>query len=234
MMRFAVARPSPLPRAVLRIGALDRPRFSQLSNNRTKSGCRGRTKPPPSPSSRAEGLIRTGLGCVAYERANLAHVSATRAPTSSPICRRASGNTRVRVRSPSPEGRFSAGQMERGSNPCALRLQAVEVRDSLAGSRFAQLDAVCFQMVTCRVWRRMFMAPVLLIGVRSSRILTTVLSCVGLPAHGSESSAPRALHLTQPSAAAGRTSALGQSSARNPCEIRSQLIGAHGGGTTIA
>jgi hypothetical protein len=42
--------------------------------------------------------------------------------------------------------------MERGSNPCALRLQAVEVRDSLAGPRFAHLDAVCFQMVTCRAF----------------------------------------------------------------------------------
>jgi hypothetical protein len=37
--------------------------------------------------------------------------------------------------------------MERGSNPRALRLQAVEVRDSLTGSRLAHMDAVCFQMV---------------------------------------------------------------------------------------
>jgi hypothetical protein len=37
--------------------------------------------------------------------------------------------------------------VERGSNPGALRLQVVEVRDSLAGSRVAQMDAVHFQMV---------------------------------------------------------------------------------------
>jgi hypothetical protein len=36
--------------------------------------------------------------------------------------------------------------MERGSDPGALRLQAVEVRDGLARSRFAHVDAVCFQM----------------------------------------------------------------------------------------